>query len=363
MKNRVLNSESPYTNLTLYYFSGTGNARAVSGWIAEQAVVSGLEVETVYIPDVVRQRIVLPDGALLGVCFPTHGFNAPPLIYRFLRSLPRGRNDFFLVNTRGGTKLGPLFLPGVSGLALLLPMVLLMLKGYRCSGMRPVDLPSNWLSLHPAIRGTAVVKMVDRCRRITRRFADKILSGGQVRRWAADLPIDLLVSPLSLLYYALGRFWLARTLVAVDGCTGCGLCLKDCPVGAIVKVNGRPFWTFRCESCMKCISSCPEHSIEVMHGVSAVLWTGLFFIVPAAVLSFVSICFCSGCNDGWIASLIKFLLCIFPGMLLLALGYRGIHRLMAFRSISKLVALTSLTYYRWWGRYRFPEDKKDSDWD
>lgn len=43
--------------------------------------------------------------------------------------------------------------PGLSGLALILPALMLRLKGYRIKGLRPLDLPSNWISLHPGLRG------------------------------------------------------------------------------------------------------------------------------------------------------------------------------------------------------------------
>ena len=361
MECMPVQSERIFTELAVYYFSGTGNARAVAEWVSGEAEAAGLGAKTVSIPDVVGQKVDVPPRALIGICFPTHGFNAPPLLYRFIRSLPTGDNYFFLANTRGGTKFGPLFLPGVSGVALLLPMLLMRLKGYRFAGMRPVDLPSNWLSLHPAIRGRAVTAMVARCRHITRQFASAIFEGRPVRRWLLNLPIDLLIAPIALLYYVCGRFFLAKTLTVADGCNGCGLCEKHCPVGAITMENGRPFWTFRCESCMKCISFCPERAIEVMHGVTAVCWVALFSVLPAAAVTFFSTYVCISCGDGLPASCIRWLVCFFPGLLLLAVGYRGVHRLMKFRNFSRLVALTSLTHYRWWGRYRFPAEKKNKD--
>jgi hypothetical protein len=67
------------------------------------------------------------------------------------------------MNTRAGVKLGRLFLPGLSGIALLLAAVVLMAKGYRIAGMRPIDMPSNWLSIHPSLRPNAVVAIADRC--------------------------------------------------------------------------------------------------------------------------------------------------------------------------------------------------------
>ena len=84
--------------------------------------------------------------------FPTHGFNAAPIMIRFIAGFPRGLGrEVFLLNTRAGMKLSKIFLPGISGVALLLPAFILWIKGYRCIGFRPVDLPSNWIPLHPGI--------------------------------------------------------------------------------------------------------------------------------------------------------------------------------------------------------------------
>ncbi len=89
---------------------------------------------------------------LVGFCSPTHGFNLPPIVLTFIRNFPKVKNkDAFILNTRGGMKLYKLFLPGLSGIAQLLPALMLSLKGFRIVGMQPLDLPSNWLILHPGL--------------------------------------------------------------------------------------------------------------------------------------------------------------------------------------------------------------------
>lgn len=60
------------------------------------------------------------------------------------------------MNTRAGMKIGSWVTPGITGIAFMLSSAILKLKGYRIVGQIPFDMPSNWISIHPALRGRAV---------------------------------------------------------------------------------------------------------------------------------------------------------------------------------------------------------------
>lgn len=45
-------------------------------------------------------------------------------------------------------------------------------------------------------------------------------------------------------------------------CTGCGVCVKVCPVNNIKMVNDRPEWQHHCETCYACYNWCPNEAIE-----------------------------------------------------------------------------------------------------
>ena len=197
-----------YAHLSIYYFSGTGNAACGAKWVAARARARGVAVEIHNIEKLKPGETPLPEaGGLVGFFYPTHGFNAPPLVLDFIRRFPRSRdNRVFFVNTRAGMKLFNWVTPGLSGVAELLPALMLRFKGYRPMGWRPLDLPSNWLSLHPALRGKAVDFIFDRCRQTMDTFADNVLSGKNQYRGLFDLPIDLLLVPIAFLYFFIGNF-------------------------------------------------------------------------------------------------------------------------------------------------------------
>ena len=45
-------------------------------------------------------------------------------------------------------------------------------------------------------------------------------------------------------------------------CSGCGLCVRVCPLNNISIENGRPVWGSSCTHCMACICRCPQEAVE-----------------------------------------------------------------------------------------------------
>ncbi|MBN1387373.1 MAG: EFR1 family ferrodoxin [Bacteroidales bacterium] len=343
-----------YKKLLIYWFSGTGNAQSASKWISEYARKTGMETELIELSKCkIPDKDIFPKNTLIGFCYPTHGFNAPPAVIKFIRKFPRGKCDIFLLNTRAGMKISKVFTPGLSGLALFLPAIIMKLKGYRVRGYRPLDMPSNWISLHPGLRKKVVESIHRRCKRVTGRFSERILNRKFVYRGIYDLPLDLAIMPVAIGYYFYGRFGLAKTFYASYKCTDCGLCYKNCPVQAIIRKDDRPFWTFNCESCMRCMNNCPEKAIETAHGYTALLWWLAISVVPHALTKlFVSLNVIPYSFYIEHLRLLIYLFMFLSGLIIIFLGYRLFHFLLRYRIFNRFFTLTSLTSYRFWRRYR-----------
>jgi len=347
--------------LIIYYFSGTGNARNVANWITEVAKFRNIPAKIFDIAMADHKIIAAPPaGVLIGFISPTHGFNYPPAMMYFIFRFPRSKgNRVFIMNTRAGLKLSKWFVPGLSGIALWLSAIVLLFKGYRIAGLRSIDLPSNWISFHPGVREKVVESIYGHCKTITRTFASRILDGEKVYTAFRDIIQDLLVSPISIAYFFMGRFMLAKTFYANENCDNCDICIKNCPVRAILIVDKRPFWSYRCESCMRCMNNCPKRAIETAHGyitgamllINIVImtlfwkWVATFIIIPR--------------DNGWVQVPVTCVRWVITFICLVA-TYRLFHYLLRIPLIREFFYYTSLTRFKFWRRYR-PSGKMISE--
>jgi Pyruvate/2-oxoacid:ferredoxin oxidoreductase delta subunit len=347
-----------YKSLIIYYFSGTGNAKNAAGWIIKQAEENGLTTRLINIDRF--EDIEPPDLSrpiLIGFCSPTHGFNMPPIVLKFILRFPRTQTtDVFILNTRGGLKLNRFFLPGLSGLAQIFPAIVLRMKGYRVVGMQPLDLPSNWLLLHPGLRKQVIDSIYSRCNRIVNEFAIEILGGKKKYKALLSLPFDIAIIPISLGYYFFGRFFLAKTLIATDACNNCEKCIDQCPVRAISMVNERPFWSYNCESCMRCVNNCPQRAIETTQTYSAILFLISSMVISpllVGMLEYIGVwdLFNRSAFTQNIWTLIYTLIFI----LFVIISYRVLHFLMRFKLVNRIITYTSFSKYRFWRRYKAPK--------
>lgn len=339
-----------YKNIDIYYFSGTGNSAASAKWFAEAAAESCSRF--VNIAQTERRGIAQPEsGNLIVFTSPIHGFNYPPIMINFLLHFPRGRNHVVLMNTRAGMRIGKFVTPGLTGIAFLMAWLILFLKGYTVRGLLPVDLPSNWVSIHPGLNAPTVDYLFERNKQRVDSFARKVLSGGRSYKALREIVQDLLVSPISFLYYFIGRFLISKTFYASAKCDNCGVCVASCPVRGVIRVGEKPFWTFKCESCMKCMGQCPRNAIETGHGFfigCMVLSSFIFSLITARLWDVLP--------SGNLGEFAEFAINSLEAILVAGLMYRAMHYLLRFRWFERLMAYTSLTFYKFWGRkYRAPK--------
>jgi Pyruvate/2-oxoacid:ferredoxin oxidoreductase delta subunit/flavodoxin len=343
-----------YNTINIFYFSGTGNAKQVASWFSELAIEKNIDCRLFNIEEKDVNSINIENSQnLIVIIAPIHGFNFPKIMLNFIRKFPEGKNRIVLMSTRGGLKIGNIITPGVTGVAFMWSSIILKKKGYKIVGQIPFDMPSNWISIHPALRKKSVDFIIEKNRSRTKKHFEKLCADKTNFAARKDIIQDAITSLLSFLYLFGGRYFFAKSYYASHKCTHCNLCEKQCPVKAIKTVNQRPCWTFKCESCMKCMNNCPVNAIETTHG----LWIFVFLISLIAVPLFYdvlpnfprhwSVVFLIY-NVFWIGSIV--------------LLYNVQHILLKNRVFAKIISFASLTYYKFWGRYnidfKFKKDAK-----
>lgn len=300
------------------------------------------------------EEIGMGKTVLLGLVMPTHGFTAPWAMLSFALRLPRRSGTHAVViATRAGSRVGSTYTPGFEGTATLLVALILALKGYRVRGTAGIDMPSNWIAVHPGLSPDTVAGIVTRAKKKTAHFMGTILSGRRsFTSWIVIL-FGLLVLPISLAYLLIGRFFLGKLFFASTRCNGCGLCAEGCPNGAIEmrgSGGGWPYWTFRCESCMRCMAYCPTQAVEASH----LLGVGVYFLAGAIptvaflgwlavrvpVLAFLN------WTPGWVVESVNAIITI-------GLVYPIFHLLLRIGWVNRFFTHATLTHY--YRRYHEPE--------
>lgn len=339
-----------YEEIEVFYFSGTGNSRCVASWITDEALLLGIKA---HMHDIVHFTGTIEPSKKKRILFfisPVHGFNFPPVMLGFISRFRKGRDDVALMNTRGGLLIGKWITPGLTGIAFLYSTLLLMIKGYKIRAMVPVDLPSNWIFLHPGLNKPAIDYIHEKNRERVKQYALKILSGKRLIKSKLEIVPDLLVAPIALLYYFGGRFILAKTYFASSGCNNCGICINNCPVKAIVMKDESPYWTYKCESCMRCIGNCPTKAIETAQGFFVVLLLSFSYLMSHGIYR-ITDKYIAGFSESLWSEPFEIVLSIFFAALL----YRVMHYMLKYSWFEQLMVNTSMTSYKFWGRrYKAP---------
>ena len=335
-----------YSKIEIYYFSGTGNSQNVALWISNAARDNGVEAEILNIAQIDRLNINQPQsGSLVVFIAPIHGFNYIPVMMHFIMRFPIGGNEVVLMCSRAGMLLGKFITPGLTGAAFYFSAAVLKTKGYSIKATHPVDLPSNCIILHPGLNQKTIQYIHEKTRDRILDFARNDFPSKINFNSIRENVQDIIMSPVSVAYYCIGRFCFSKTFYASKDCNNCDICINSCPVKAIVKVDNRPFWTYNCESCMKCMGICPQKAIETGHGYFFVFILAFYVVFIGAFYRYFGMYF---------FEIENFVLKIaVEGAVLLslfALWYRIVHFLLRFRFFERLIVYTSLTKYKFWGR-------------
>ena len=267
-------NSAAFERATFYVMSGTGNTWRVATWCAEVLSQSAVPATLIAVDRAKPEEdLNLGPGQLLGIGMPTHGFTAPWAVIKLAARLPRGKGSRAAVlATRGSMCIRTWVTPGLAGTACFLIAAMLTLKGYRVRGLTAVDMPSNWVQVHPRLSDDTIARVKAYSEARARAFAGALVRGQRFfATWsnAWDLLLGLAMVPISLLYIVFGRVGFAKVFYANDACNACGLCVQNCPVGGVELIGGqktgRPHWNWHCESCNRCMAYCPHQAIDVSH--------------------------------------------------------------------------------------------------
>jgi Pyruvate/2-oxoacid:ferredoxin oxidoreductase delta subunit len=353
-----------FRNILLYVMSGTGNTYRVAKWMKEIAESYTVSTEIIMIDHIKNKDEIKPDKEVLsGVMFPAHGLMAPWSIIKFLFHMPSGNNaPVIIISTRGGIPLGPVVIPGAVGSGNFLAAIILILKRYRVKGMFSLDMPVNMINFHWGMSHKNTEAMLIRARNKIGPVMDRILKGQNVfyilnNLWelAWTLLSFWLVPIFPIIYLLIGKLYMAKLMFTDDQCDGCGVCARYCPNQAIImkqiRRKTRPFWTYHCEVCLRCMAFCKKEAIMAGHS-----WGIILFFLTSIPFNYLllrkwDLFTHMGIESFWLKQIIE-MVYVIPAIII---SYWIYWLLIQVPFINTLFTYTSLT--RYFRRYHEPETR------
>ncbi|MBL0211881.1 MAG: EFR1 family ferrodoxin [Holophagaceae bacterium] len=343
---------SPLLTAKICWMSGTGNSLRLAHGFAACVEEKGGEI---HLEQIAPNSSPTCEASWLAVFFPTHGFTTPWPVLRWAWSLQPGKGiSAAVVSARAGWWMGTC-LRGLTGSAPFIPALLLALKGYRVRGILSVDMPSNWILVHPGLNAVHAAHFLERGHQKIRAFTQDLLAGSR-RLWSLDNLFECLsgmvLLPVSVGYLLYGRPLFAKLFFANERCNGCGVCAAHCPEGAIRMTGStpRPYWTLHCESCMRCMNLCPLRAVEAGQSLGVLLNLAAGLPLIGWLLARIAP------RWPWLAWLDtgfpRFALNYGWYLAALILVYFLVFQAMRWRPLRLLFSFTTLT--RWFRRYREP---------
>ena len=232
----------------IVYFSGTGNSRFAAEYLARQLndelLDAGQRIKT-------RERDRLHSERPWIFAAPIYAWRMANVMAEYIRRTElTGSRDAYFVLTCGSE----------IGNAGTYAAQLCEENGLNYKGVLQVVMPENYIAMFNAPGEEKARAIVNKAKPVLER-------AGELIRQRKDLPVprvgllDKLKSgPINEGFY---KFYVkADAFFTMDACTGCGVCVKVCPLNNIRLSDGKPVWGKDCTQCMACICGCPAEAIE-----------------------------------------------------------------------------------------------------
>ena len=356
----------PFDTSLLYVLSGTGNTFRVARWIEDYFEKNEIKTALKFIEHAdLKEDFNNSERQLTTVMFPTHGFMPPWSMIKFLFKMPRQKNAKILsIATRGALWIGPVKIPGAAGFANFFAALVLLLKGYDIIGFFSLDMASNFNNFHPSLTQTAVDGICIKSKSKLNIFMSRVMTGKRMLFTLNNLYESICASLLfwlvpifPILYLIFAKTSMAKIMFANNKCVSCGMCAKMCPNHAIEMKRffgkKRPFWTYHCENCMRCMGYCRKKAVEAGHSL-ALLQTSIMAVpvfvnittgLTNAIGSFL------GIQNYWFMLLVE----AFYYIPALFLSYWIFWMLIRIPAVNTIFSVTTLTHY--FKRYHDPETR------
>ena len=241
-------------SVALYYFSGTGNTKAVTHMLKDQFANRGINVEVFKLDDLVKKgdTLNIDKYDLVGIGYPIYGFGTPRIIKKFIKLLPNSdKQKVFLYKTAAASI--PINYNASSSI-----IRKLTIKNYTVFYDRIIAMGSNWFVKYDEV---LVKKLYDVSNEKIKHMCSEILNEEKRFYYPGSL---LKIGTCIIKWFEgnIGARFFGKTLKVNKECNQCGLCVKNCPMQNITLKDDKLKFSWSCIWCMKCIYRCPKNAIS-----------------------------------------------------------------------------------------------------
>lgn len=239
-------------NCLLIYYTGTFNTRYLTDMLKERLAREGVSVTAYEIDPLKTEKLDFAGYDLLGLGYPIYGFNAPWPFLKFIRAqtFPAGLKTFIYKNS------------GETYHANDASSVNVVRKLRRDHA----DIRNEYhfimpYNIHFRFEETLVREMLD---------IDGLLLDILTEEVLKDIPnikkyrlIHRIITFFVKLQFIGGDVNSLFCRVKKDRCSGCGLCIRNCPMHNIKKnKKGQVRFGHKCLMCMRCSMNCPRDAVH-----------------------------------------------------------------------------------------------------
>ena len=234
----------------ILYFSGSGNSRYAAEIISDLVGDDILSVN-----DRIKtgnNETVTSDKPLVFVC-PVYAGRIPRIVEKYIKETKfAGNKKAYFVSTCYQTP---------HDMAKYTKKICEEV-GFEFSGFASVQMPQCYIVMYTPPKEAEVEKIIKQAEPKIRAMAETIKRGEMLSEVNHHINFSekMMSAVINPMMYA--TMISAKGFYATANCSGCGMCVKHCPLNNIKLVDKQPQWGKDCTHCMACIGGCPQKSIE-----------------------------------------------------------------------------------------------------
>ncbi|MEO2715080.1 EFR1 family ferrodoxin [Blautia wexlerae] len=230
------------------YFSGTGNSKYITDRIA-----GGLQEKLLSMDERIKSGNTgsVKTGENLIVVVPTYAWRIPRVVSDWIGQTEFvGAKNVWYVMSCGS---------GIGG-ADIYNRKLSEKKGIKHMGTAQIIMPENYIAMFNAPDVEKAKKIVVAAGPAIAKAVLAIKHGEHLPERKYGLGGRMESGLVNSVFYPV--FVKAQAFHTDQTCTGCGKCVKVCPLNNVTMKDKKPVWGSHCTHCMACICHCPAEAIE-----------------------------------------------------------------------------------------------------